>query len=129
MYNKNKNMNNEFLKMQKIAGLITESEYKEKMNEEVSDDVKQYLTDEFEEYLEGGDTFEEEPGETHVFVMEEDDEQYYNDFRFNRAINQLQNSPIILDYNKDIVGDYGKVTARADIKNIYISFTVPEDEY
>ena len=122
-------MNNEFLKMQKIAGLITESEYKEKMNEEVSDDVKQYLTDEFEEYLEGGDTFEEEPGETHVFVMEEDDEQYYNDFRFNRAINQLQNSPIILDYNKDIVGDYGKVTARADIKNIYISFTVPEDEY
>jgi hypothetical protein len=129
MYNKNINMNNEFLKMQKIAGLITESEYKEKMNEEVSDDVKQYLTDEFEEYLEGGDTFEEEPGETHVFVMEEDDEQYYNDFRFNRAINQLQNSPIILDYNKDIVGDYGKVTARADIKNIYISFTVPEDEY
>ena len=122
-------MNNEFIKMQKLAGLITESEYKEKINEEVSDDVKQYLTDEFEEYLEGGDTFEEEPGETHVFVMEEDDEQYYNDFRFNRAINQLQNSPIILDYNKDIVGDYGKVTARADIKNIYISFTVPEDEY
>jgi hypothetical protein len=27
-------MNNEFLKMQKLAGLITESEYKEKINEE-----------------------------------------------------------------------------------------------
>ena len=33
MYNKNINMNNEFLKMQKLAGLITEGEYKEKINE------------------------------------------------------------------------------------------------
>ena len=35
MYNKNKTntMNKEFAKMQKIAGLITESEYKEKVTE------------------------------------------------------------------------------------------------
>jgi len=35
MYNKNilNTMNKEFLKMQKTAGLITESEYKEKINE------------------------------------------------------------------------------------------------
>jgi hypothetical protein len=122
-------MNNEFLKMQKLAGLITEGEYKEKLNEEVSDDVKQFLNNEFEIYLEGGDTFEEEPGETHVFTMEEDDPQYKDNWLFNSAINQLQKNPIVLDYNKDYVGDYGKVTARADIKNIYISFTVPEDEY
>jgi hypothetical protein len=33
MYNKNTNMNNEFLKMQKLAGLITEGQYKAKLNE------------------------------------------------------------------------------------------------
>jgi hypothetical protein len=33
MYNKNINMNNEFLKMQKLAGLITEGQYKAKLNE------------------------------------------------------------------------------------------------
>ena len=31
MYNKTNTMNKEFLKLQKIAGLITESEYKEKV--------------------------------------------------------------------------------------------------
>jgi hypothetical protein len=33
MYNKNINMNKEFLKMQKLAGLITEGQYKAKLNE------------------------------------------------------------------------------------------------
>lgn len=97
-----------------------------RLKEEVSNDVKQYLNQQFETYLEGGDTFEEEPGEIHVFTMEEDDEQYKDDFLFNSAINQLQNSPIVLDYNKNYIGDYGKVTVKADIKNIYISFIVPE---
>jgi hypothetical protein len=115
--------------MQMLAGIITEGQYKAKLNEEVSDDVKQYLNNEFEMYLEGGDTFEENPGEVHVFIMEEDDEQYKDNWLFNKAINQLQNSPIVLDYNKDYVGDYGKVTAKADVKAIYISFIVPENEY
>lgn len=97
-----------------------------KLNEEVSNDVKQYLNKQFEIYLEGGDTFEEEPGKIHVFTMNEDDEQYKDNWLFNSAINQLQNSPIVLDYNKDYIGDYGKVTVKADIKNIYISFIVPE---
>ena len=35
MYNKTNTMNKEFYKMQKAAGLITESEYKEKMSENV----------------------------------------------------------------------------------------------
>ena len=35
MYNKTNTMNKEFYKMQKSAGLITESEYKEKMSENV----------------------------------------------------------------------------------------------
>lgn len=97
-----------------------------KLNEEVSNDVKQFLNNEFEIYLEGGDTFEEEPGETHVFTMEEDDERYKDDWLFNSAINQLQNNPIVLDYNKDYTGDYGKVIASANVKNIFISFIVPE---
>jgi hypothetical protein len=98
-----------------------------RLNEEVSDDVKQFLNNEFEIYLEGGDSFEEEPGETHVFTMEEDDERYKDDGLFNSAINQLQNNPIILDYNKNYTGDYGKVIASANVKNIFISFIVPED--
>jgi len=97
-----------------------------KLNEEVSNDVKQFLNKEFEIYLEGGDTFEEEPGEIHVFTMEEDDERYKDDGHFNSAINQLQNNPIILDYNKNYTGDYGKVIASANVKNIFISFIVPE---
>jgi hypothetical protein len=97
-----------------------------KLNEEVSNDVKQFLNNEFEIYLEGGDTFEEKPGETHVFTMEEDDERYKDDWLFNSAINQLQNNPIVLDYNKDYTGDYGKVIASANVKNIFISFIVPE---
>jgi len=97
-----------------------------KLNEEVSNDVKQFLNKEFEIYLEGGDTFEEEPGEIHVFTMEEDDERYKDDGHFNSAINQLQNNPIILDYNKNYTGDYGKVTVKAGINSISISFIVPE---
>ena len=100
-----------------------------RLNEEVSDDVENYLNDAFESYLEGGDSFEEEPGETHVFTMEEDDERYKDDWLFEKAINQLQNSPIVLDYNKDYTGDYGKVTVKAGVKAIYISFIVPEDKY
>jgi hypothetical protein len=101
--------------------------FQSRLNEEVSDDVKQFLNNEFEIYLEGGDSFEEEPGETHVFTMEEDDERYKDDELFNSAINQLQNNPIILDYNKNYTGDYGKVIASANVKNIFISFIVPED--
>ena len=100
-----------------------------RLNEGVSDDVENYLNDAFEAYLEGGDSFEEEPGETHVFTMEEDDERYKDDWLFEKAINQLQNSPIVLDYNKDYTGDYGKVTVKAGVKAIYISFIVPEDKY
>ena len=98
-----------------------------KLTEEVSDNVKQFLNNEFEIYLEGGDSFEEEPGETHVFTMEEDEEPYKDNYLFNSAINQLQNNPIILDYNKDYIGDYGEVTASANAKNIFISFIVPEE--
>jgi hypothetical protein len=97
-----------------------------RLNEEVSDDVENYLNELFEIYLEGGDSFEEEPGETHVFTMEEDDERYKDDGLFNSAINQLQNNPIVLDYNKNYTGDYGKVIASANVKNIFISFIVPE---
>jgi hypothetical protein len=95
---------------------------------DVSKDVKEYLNSEFEIYLEGGDSFEEEPGETHVFTMEGDDERYADDYRFNKALNQLQQNPIVLDYNKDYVGDYGEVTVKAGAHSIYISFIVPEDE-
>ena len=42
MYNKITTMNKEFLKMQKSAGLITESEFKEKLNE-IEDDTAHYV--------------------------------------------------------------------------------------
>lgn len=97
-----------------------------KENADVSEDTKKYLNSKFEIYLEGGDSFKEKPGETHVFTMEGDDEQYKDDYRFNEALKQLQQNPIVLDYNKDYVGDYGEVTAEADANNIKISFIVPE---
>ena len=36
-------MNKEFLQMQKLAGLITEGQYKEKLTEEASNDVERYI--------------------------------------------------------------------------------------
>jgi hypothetical protein len=117
-------MNKEFLHMQMLAGIITEGEYKAQMNEEISDDVKQYLNNAFEVYLEGGDTFEEEPGETHTFIMGSD--EFGDDSIFNKALNQLHNSPIMLDYNKDYIGDYGNVNVKTNMKDIIISFIVPE---
>jgi hypothetical protein len=39
-------MTQEQLRMQMLAGIITEGQYKAKLNEEVSDDVKQYLNNE-----------------------------------------------------------------------------------
>jgi uncharacterized protein YciU (UPF0263 family) len=117
---------NEFKRMQQLAGLITESQ----LNENVSEDVKKYLNTAFEVYLEGGDTFEEKPGETHVFTMEGDeygDPEYYDDAdTFKEAVEQLNDSPIILNYNKNYVGDYGKVTAKSDGQDITISFIVPK---
>ena len=118
--------NNFDIKSYLVENKLTTNSLKE--NADVSKDTKEYLNSEFEIYLEGGDSFEEEPGETHVFTMEGDDERYKNDYRFNKALNQLQQNPIVLDYNKDYVGDYGEVTVKADANNINISFIVPEDE-
>jgi hypothetical protein len=42
------------------------------------------------------------------------------------AVEQLNDSPIILNYNKNYVGDYGKVTAKSDGQDITISFIVPK---
>jgi hypothetical protein len=51
-------MNKEFLHMQKLAGLITESEYKAKINEDM--ELNNYLSDLFN-YIDLGDEFEEGP--------------------------------------------------------------------
>ena len=124
------NMNNEFLKMQKLAGLITEGEYKEKLTEEASNDVEEYLKHNFKVYLEGGDTFEEEPGETHTFTMEQDEfgnPEYYDDAdMFEKSIEQLSNSPIVLDDEM-----YGDVNFKRNGNDILVSFVVPniDEEY
>jgi hypothetical protein len=126
-------MTQEQLRMQMLAGIITEGQFKAKLNEELSDDVKQYLKDNFEMYLEGGDEFEEEPGETHTFTMEADEfgnPEYYDDAdTFKKAIEQLKSSSFILDSDKeeDFVGEgYGKITFTTDGTNIKLSFTVPK---
>ncbi len=125
-------LSEEFKRMQKLAGIINEG----LLTENISEDVKKYLNHNFEVYLEGGDTFEEEPGETHVFTMEHDEfgnPEYYGDDAniFKKAVEQLHNSPITLDYNKDYLGDYGIVTVKSNGQDIIISFIVPEydDEY
>ena len=105
--------------------------FQSRLNEEVSDDVKNYLNDKFETYLEGGDTFEEDPGELHTFTMEADEfgnpKNYDDSDMFFKAVKQLDKSPIMLKYNKDYIGDYGKVNVKSDGTDIFISFTVPED--
>ena len=45
MYNKTKNMNNETLRMQMLAGIITEGQYKAMLNENIEDPnyIAQYI--------------------------------------------------------------------------------------
>jgi hypothetical protein len=96
------------------------------LNENISNDVEKYLKYHFEVYLEGGDTFEEKPGKTHTFTMESDEfgnPEYYDDADiFKKAIEQLKNSPFILDYSEE---GYGNITFKSDGINIIISFIVP----
>ena len=119
-------MNKETLRMQMLAGVITEGQYKEKLTEEASNDVEEYLKHHFEVYLEGGDTFEEEPGETHTFTMEQDEfgnPEYYDDAdMFEKSIEQLSNAPIVLDYSEE---GYGDVSFKSNGNDILISFLVP----
>lgn len=100
------------------------------LKENISKDIENYLNDAFEAYLEGGDSFEEEPGEIHTLTLEPDDlgdpEQYEDSDLFFKAVEQLKNSGLVLKYNKDYTGDYGKVIAKSDGTNINISFIVPE---
>jgi hypothetical protein len=108
--------------MQKLAGIITE----EQLNENISNDVEEYLKYHFQVYLEGGDTFEEKPGKTHTFTMESDEfgnPEYYDDADiFKKAIEQLKNSSFVLDYSEE---GYGDITFKSDGTNIIISFIVP----
>jgi len=100
------------------------------LKEEITSDVEEYLVFNFEVYLDGGDDFEEEPGEIHTYIMEKDnfgDPEYYDDADlFKKAVEQLNNSPFIFN---DTSG-YGKVNFKTDGNNIIISFIVPElDNY
>jgi hypothetical protein len=109
-------------------GFINKINSQTELNENVSNDVEKYLKYHFEVYLEGGDTFEEEPGKTHTFTMENDDfgnPEYYDDADiFKKAIEQLKISPFILDYSEE---GYGNITFKSDGTNIMISFVVPPD--
>jgi hypothetical protein len=102
-----------------------------RLSENVSNDVEAYLSENFTIYLEGGDTFEEDPGELHTFTMEADEfgdpENYDDSDMFFKAVKQLDKSPIMLKYDKDYIGDYGKVNVKSDGTDIFISFIVPED--
>lgn len=78
-------MNNEFLKMQKLAGLITESEFKSKLNEKMYGWDEGDLTDEelekvkilmalkpYEDKINKLDTSEELPGTNYYFFQQID---------------------------------------------------------
>ncbi len=116
-------MNKETLRMQMLAGVITESQYKSQLNEIVTDDVKQYLEDRFEEELEGGDEYEESPGETHTFTLEQDvfsDSEEYDDADlFDKAAMQLENSPFVINGEKYGYGDVTFKNVNGDIVGSY----------
>lgn len=115
---KKQSINEEFRRMQKLAGLI---------NENVSNDVEKYLEHNFDVYLEGGDTFEEEPGEIHTFTMEHDEfgnPEFYDDAdMFKKAVEQLKDSPFVLH---DSEYGYGDITFKSDGVDINVSFVIPE---
>ena len=51
--------------------------------------------------------------------------EYYDDADiFKKAIEQLKNSPFVLDYSEE---GYGNITFKSDGKNIIISFIIPPD--
>jgi hypothetical protein len=78
-------MNKEFLKMQKIAGLITESEYKEKVNK---DSKKIYgIERNYEPYDFGPYTYEE--AEAKIIKLIADNPGNYNPRLYNQMRDEL----------------------------------------
>ena len=76
MYNKTKNMNKETLRMQMLAGIITEGEYQAKMNENI--ELNDYLTGLFDS-IDLGDEYEEGPQSYTFEKIEWADEDLYGD--------------------------------------------------
>ena len=111
-------MNKEFYKMQKIAGLITESEYKEKVNE---DSKKIYgIERNYEPYDFGPYTYEE--AEAKIIKLMADNPGNYSPRLYNQMRDELpaierMNMPRIdkdgnledvdnTPFSKDDLGDY-----------------------
>jgi hypothetical protein len=122
----------EQLRMQQFAGIITESQYKKLIKE--NSNPKSFLEDLFMEYLEGGDGFEEEPGEISKNTWEgdvfTDEEEYDIEFvtSFKEIASLLKGKKITIQLEDE--PDYGdiKFTSPNGI-DITASFIVPEDEY
>ena len=116
-------MNKETLRMQMLAGVITESQYKQRLNEAADSDVIQYLEDRFVEELEGGDDYSEAPGEIHTFTLEKDvygDEEEYDDADlFHKSAKQLEVSPIVIDGTEYGYGDVTFKNVNGDIVGSY----------
>ena len=119
----------EQLRMQQIAGIITESQYKKLIKE--NSQPKSFLENLFMGYLEGGDGFEEEPGETAEYTFEgdvfTDDEAYDVEFvnSFKELASLLKGKKITIQLEDE--PDYGdiKFTSPNGI-DIIASFIVPE---
>ncbi len=84
----------------------------------------EYLTNAFQQYLEGGDTFEGTPGDIEIVVWDGeeygDSENYDNADQFRSTLQTLTTSPIPLQ-----VPEYGKVTFKRKGNDIIGSFIVP----
>jgi hypothetical protein len=99
-------------KIRKISYILNESENRK---------VTRFLKELFQEYLEGGDDFESNPGEPEVVVFEGDE---YTDYPgFPAALQALTSGPISIKFDEE----YPKVIFKRNNNDIVCTFIVPEE--
>ena len=126
MYNKNINMNNEFLKMQKLAGLITEGQYKAKLNENIEDYYGeiQAAEDEFAGGIETGSYTEEEYLNALLDASNEELEDFQGGYYdIAKVLSNLSDEEIYFDSIEYLLKDYAKNL------NILNDITLTIDDY
>jgi hypothetical protein len=118
-------MNNEFLKMQKLAGLITESEYKTKLNEgNTPQDIEDFLNDminmSIPEGAEEGERIEDE-WEASEYADEDAYGEAANEFINAYQYIKSQGGRITIEGNPDVT------YSALDNGNIHYKFIVTLD--
>jgi hypothetical protein len=115
-------LSEEFRRMQKLAGIVDESQSNEK-------NIIKFLKKLFEVYyLEGGDDFKNDPGETETVTFDGEDfsnEEEYGEManEFLNALEYLKLKPLSISFREY---GYKKVSFEVKERDIVCSFIIPE---